>query len=86
MAAEPRPRTKVQQHWPEAAKARGKWYLLIDRDDRNKVGEEGAGCVELATIDDDVVASVDEPGFELGRPLAAEFRLDRRHRQAVRYR
>jgi hypothetical protein len=24
---------EVQPHWPEAAKARGKWYLLIDRDD-----------------------------------------------------
>jgi hypothetical protein len=24
---------EVQPHWPDAAKARGKWHLLLDRDD-----------------------------------------------------
>lgn len=24
---------QVQEHWPEKAKAKGKWYLLIERDE-----------------------------------------------------
>ena len=46
--------------------------LVIERHDRHEMREQRAGAVELAAVDDDVVAGVDEGGLEVDRALRAE--------------